>query len=64
MDRIYTRQCCFVLDSWYVVCGCRLVLVRSAAGGGHEGLPKAIGDGLVCRQQTGERGMIGLPGEG
>ena len=64
MDRIYTRQCCFVLDSWYVVFGCRLVPVRSAAGGGHEGLPKAIGGGLVCRQKSGERGMMGLLGEG
>ena len=64
MDRIYTRQCWVVLDSCFEVCGCRMVPVRSAAGGGHEGLPKAIGFGLVCRQQTEERGMMGLPGEG
>lgn len=39
-----------VLYSWYEVCGCRLVPIFLAAGGGHGGLPKAIGDGLVCFQ--------------
>ena len=39
-----------VLDSWYEVCVCRLVPVHLAIGGGHEGLPKAIGYVLVCHQ--------------
>ena len=38
----------FVVADW---CG-----FAQLQGGGREGLPKAIGDGLVCRQQTGERG--------
>ena len=46
----------FVVADW---CG-----FAQLQGGGHEGLPKAIGDGLVCHQQTGERGKRGLPGEG